>query len=236
MSNILDIIKSEVNRFFLNENMDVHDWYEIEDEIVRDVFRMINSRQHVKFGLIPKNQYYSALQEFMKYGEFFRFPESKIFQWKDLILTNIAKLNVLTSIGGHTTHFPFDEFYDEFDYNPDTGGGRSGEFSMWCKEKYEETGDDNYLKKYNWNTASEFLEEVKNIDDYLPLFSNGQWVLSDYGLTPLFKLGEEMANTSSTTELIVLINKVLDVSHQRSDLAELFIEGGSATLNYISNN
>ena len=34
---------------------------------------------------------------------------------------------------------------------------------------------------------------------------------------------------------IVLINRVLDVTHPRSNLAELFIEGDSKSLTYISN-
>jgi hypothetical protein len=41
--------------------------------------------------------------------------------------------------------------------------------------------------------------------------------------------------SKNPNEIIVTINRILDVSHQRSDLAELFIEGGSKSLDYISN-
>ncbi|MDA3779290.1 MAG: hypothetical protein PF487_03510 [Bacteroidales bacterium] len=247
MENILNIINEEIKSFYLNENINIDDWVELEDEYIKDIFDMLNNGEHIKFRVIPKNPYHKALQEFMKYREFYRFPESKIFQWKDLILSNIAKLHILTAIAGHTEHFPFDEFYDVFDneesynsnqYNLFSGDLEDvtvdGEYSQWRKQKYKETGNEDYIKDYHWDTAYEFLDEVKHMDNYLPLFSNGQWILSDFGLKPLYKLGREMADSNDATELIVLINKVLDVSHQRSDLAELFIEGGSATLDYIS--
>ena len=235
MNEIINIINDEIKQFYLNENMDMNDWMGLHSEYTREIFMMINDSKEVKFRLIPKNQYHRALQEFVRYREFMRFPEAKIFQWKDLILTNIVKLDVLTAIGGHSQHFPFDEFYDEFDYNHNTQEERDGEFSQWGRQKYEETGNEIYIREFDYSSAYEFLDEVKKMDDYLPLFSNGGWVLSDFGLEPLQKLGGEMADSNSAAELIVLINKVLDVSHQRSDLAELFIEGGSTTLDYISN-
>ena len=40
---------------------------------------------------------------------------------------------------------------------------------------------------------------------------------------------------STPEEALVLINKVLDVYHQRSDLASLFITGGRDSLTKISN-
>lgn len=217
----------------LNENMNIDDWGELESNMTYEILQMIANKQSVKFDLIPKNQYHKALSEFVKYGELMRFPESIIYQWKDLILENISKLSVLTDIAGHSPHFPYDEFYDIFDHNDETG---DGEFSAWTKQKYEETGDKEYLEKCNFSIAYYFLDNVKNMDDYLPLFSNGQWVLSDFGLKPLYKLGKEVAENNNPNEIIVLINKILDVTHQRSDLAELFIEGGSKSLTQISNN
>jgi hypothetical protein len=245
--NIVNLINNEIIRF-INEDMDVDDWYDIKNNLSIEIFQMINNKEHVKFDLIPKLQYQRALQEFVKYGGFMRFPTSKIIEWKDLILENIAKLEVLTSIGGHAQWFPCEEFLDVFDITSEYTTGqmdlftnqeqvyvKKGEFSQWMTMKYKETGDKRYTGGCSYDVAYEFLDEVKNMDDYLPLFSNGQWVLSDYGLKPLYEIGQEMVATSSPEELIVLINRALDVTHQRSDLAELFIEGGSASLSAISN-
>lgn len=199
-------------------------------EILNDVA----NQEKILFRLIPKNPYHTALREFIKYGRFMRFPDKLIYKWKSLLLENIAKLNTLTEIHGHSTNFPFDEFYDIFDSNEETGESEGGEFSKWLKTKYKETGEEDYLKKYNWNTAYEFLDEIYNIDDITPQFSSGHHVLSDYATEPLLKLGLELEEKKTPEEIIVVINKILDVTHQRSDIAEIFIEGGTDSLEYIT--
>lgn len=244
---IRKIIRECINKLIKEDVETIDDWYSRQDELVGEVFSMIRNHEKITFDLMPKEQYLHALREFMQYGKFMRFPERIIFGWKQLLLENIAKLEVLTSLAGHTNDFPFDEFYDTFDYSEEietrqynlfTGDLDNetidGEFTKWAKEKFKETGDKDYLKRYDFGSAYEFLDEVYNMDDVLPLFSNGQWVLSDYGLEPLFRLGEEIIRQEDPNEIIVTINKILDVAHQRSDLAELFIEGGSKSLDYIS--
>jgi len=242
------LIREYINRILTEEVDTIDDWYSLENELTRDIFYMIKNHEKITFELMPKTQYLNALKEFMKYGSFMRFPERVIFGWKQLLLENIAKLEILTSIAGHTAHFPYDDFYDTFDsekeietnqYDLFTGGIENktidGEFTKWAKEKYEETGDKKYIKKYQFNPIYEFLDEVYKMDEVLPLFSNGQWVLSDYGLKPLFELGEEIIKQKDPDEIIVTINRILDVAHQRSDIAELFIEGGSKSLTAITN-
>ena len=120
-----------------------------------------------------------------------------------------------------------DYFEDVFDHD--------GKFTDWRQKKYEETEEEDYLKKYNFHICYEYMYEVFNIDELLPKFSNNEHTISDYGLEPLVKLMKEMSEQDTPEEIIVTINKIMDVSHQRSDLAELFIEGGSKTLSYISN-
>lgn len=225
------------------------DFMSMQQTTVTDVFQSIINKQKIRFSRIKPMQYKQALIEFMKYRDFFRFPIKFIFGWKDTMLYDIALLDALTAIHGHTSHFPFDEFYDTFNqqdsYTSDqynlfngelTEVTPDGEYNVWIKKRYEETGNKEYLNQYDFSVAYEFLDEVHNIDDYVPFFSNGQPVLSDYGLDPLLKLAEELVNQTDPKDIIVTINKILDVVHQRSDLAELFIEGGSKTLTNISNN
>ena len=76
---------------------------------------------------------------------------------------------------------------------------------------------------------------VYNFDETLPTFSNGQPLVSDYGLKPLYDLGQELIDIKDPKDIVIMINRILDVTHQRSDLAELFIEGGRESLDYISN-
>ena len=152
-----------------------------------------------------------------------RFPSRFITKWKELVLENIFKLNGLTEIHGHGMNFPYDEFHDVFNYH-------DGEFSKWLESKGE---DDESL--YDFGLCYEYLEDVYDIDNITPQFSNGHYVLSDFATEPLMELASELDECESPEEIVVTLNKILDVTHQRSDIAELFIEGGSNTLYDISN-
>lgn len=66
----------------------------------------------------------------------------------------------------------------------------------------------------------------------LPDGSDG-W--SDYGIGPIFKVIKEYDPSMEAGEILILINRVLDIAHCRGDLASAFIQGGSYSCNYISN-
>lgn len=63
---------------------------------------------------------------------------------------------------------------------------------------------------------------------------NGTDIMSDYGLEPLQKLALELSRTSDHNQMIVVIDKMLNVVHQRSDMASWFVNGGSSALSDIS--
>jgi hypothetical protein len=224
-------------------------FYEILDEKTLEVFYSFKNKEKIKFRLINPTQYKKALEEFIKYGQLMRFPEKIIYKWKHMVINNVALLSVLTDINGHSENFPFREFNDTFDsaeppyetnqLNLFTGEkdwvNPEGEYSVWLKQKFEETKNKDYLKKQDWDNCIEFLDEVYNFEEYEPRFSNGQPVLSDYGLDPLFKLINIIIHQEKPEEILVTINKILDVAHQRSDLSELFLVGGQASHWSISN-
>ena len=65
---------------------------------------------------------------------------------------------------------------------------------------------------------------------------DGSDAWSDFGLRPLFEILAEFDDYTTTPEqALVLVNKALDVSHQRGDMPSIFIEGGSNTLWKITN-
>jgi len=229
-----DFIRKRLHESLIKETYaDTFD--EIVSEMPMELFSMIKGQTPIKFGLIPKTQYHNALKEFMRYGEFMRFPERYIMEWKNLLLENIAKLNTLTEIHGRSQWFPYDEFYDVFDYNEKTNRSEGGQFTRWLNKK-RKGPDGEEFKRGDWTTIYEFLATIYNIDDFTPQFTNGHHVLSDYATAPLMNLGVELDNQTDPNEIIVTINRILDVVHQRSDIAEIFIEGGSKSLFDISNN
>lgn len=62
----------------------------------------------------------------------------------------------------------------------------------------------------------------------------GQLRISDYAIPKLAKLVDKMRRTNKYDEKLVLIDQVLNIVHQRSDLASWFVEGGSRSLSQLS--
>jgi len=58
--------------------------------------------------------------------------------------------------------------------------------------------------------------------------------VSDYGLKPLEDLLVELLHAGSPEEKLLIIDRMLNVVHQRSDIADWFVEGGSHALQQLS--
>lgn len=58
---------------------------------------------------------------------------------------------------------------------------------------------------------------------------------SDYGPSKIRKILEDVEYDADMVDLVVALNKSLDIVHLRSDLASAFIEGGSKTCSMVSN-
>ena len=63
--------------------------------------------------------------------------------------------------------------------------------------------------------------------------NNGAWMLSDYGLPKLEHLYGDIFSAENGEARLHAIDKALNVMHMRSDLAAMFVEGGSSTLRKI---
>jgi len=85
-------------------------------------------------------------------------------------------------------------------------------------------------------TGYEFTDE--EWDDWMSSYFtdvNDSWLLSDYGLPKLEALYPAIFNAKSDEEKLYAIDKALNVVHQRSDLAAMFVEGGTKTLRDVAN-
>jgi len=199
----------------LNEVKDYYDFWDINyvhdtiQEFLDDKKKGIKKK---KWRTIPFEQYRNALIEFMRYGEFMRFPSKYIDQWADIVTENTLSIQANTELAGHTQYFPYDDFCDAFGF---------------------EEGSDEYKKYYkNYEDCAEFLYEI-GFDEWT-ILPDGSDAISDYGIEPLYKLIMELEEQTTPEEKIVVINKILDVYHMRGDLASAFIEGGSKSLSKIS--
>lgn len=70
--------------------------------------------------------------------------------------------------------------------------------------------------------------------DFLSDPDTGGFYLSDFGLPKLEKLVEDLLIADTAEDKLHVIDKILNVAHQRSDLAAWIVEGGTKTLNEIA--
>lgn len=194
---------------------------EEHNTLVRDFtteyFRSVKEKRKFKIykpRIVP-SMYKRALDDFMLFGKVTRFPEKIILGWRESIVNNIALLEAMTAVGGHTSSFPFEEFNDVFFYDQELG--------------------DVTREVYDYTEAIKILEKYDLEDKNFPLWSNGQWLLSDFALDPLLKLSYELSTIEDISEMLTCMDRIMNVVHERSDIAELFMVGGSKSLTVISN-
>lgn len=211
----------------LIESNDTHPFYVYLSEYnAYYVFDAVINNENLWTPLINPSMYHKALSELIKYGDLISFPQKYIYQWMGIIMKNTAILNTTTEIAGHSQYFPTDDFFDYF-FNDETGEDTNGiTWDEW-KEQHGYTEDD-------YESFSEYLNE-RGFYDNLTL-PDGSDAWSDFGLEPIEKLISEYNENMSPKDTLILINKILDVYHQRGDLSSIFIEGGSKSLNQISYN
>lgn len=218
-------LKIEKPKLHIHESSE-HEYYEyMRDYDVSEVFRMYQDGDKPWVGLINPESYHQALKEFTKYGKLIRFPKQKIYQWFGTIMRNTAILTSITEIAGHSTYSPLDEFLDAFFYSYDEG---AVDYDAWEKYKTEIDYDDDY---------GAMIEYLNNLEP--PFFNwcrmpDGSDPWSDFGIEPLEKIINEYNENKTAEEVLVLLNRALDVAHCRGDLASIFIVGGCQSLTQIS--
>jgi len=97
--------------------------------------------------------------------------------------------------------------------------------------------NENDLQDYSLEIAKENLIKTL-LDRFYDYYSVdpkiGQNYVSDYGLQPLKKLLIELMNEQNPSRKIPILDKILNVAHQRSDLAGWLVQGGSNSLYELS--
>lgn len=157
------------------------------------------------WNLIPAQQYHNLLKRYMESPQMARIPGNVVNSWfKNIIIPNAVAIEYITDFAGHSRYFPSDDFECAF-------------------------GED---VKSDYHDASIYLDEIGFYEwCKLPDGSDG-W--SDYGLGPLFNLIKQYDENADPGDILILINRCLDVVHQRGDLSSAFIEGGKHSCDRIS--
>ena len=97
------------------------------------------------------------------------------------------------------------------------------------RSKFEIQSDGRLAFSHNY---MDFFDEIGLYDTMV--LPDGSDAISDYGLRPLFEIIDKYDDQLPPEEVLVLVNKCLDIYHCRGDLASAFIVGGSKSLTAIS--
>ena len=72
----------------------------------------------------------------------------------------------------------------------------------------------------------------KDFGDWI-LDDAGRWRISDYGTGKLINLCFQIDDAKSAEDALLLLDQMLNVVHQRSDLAAMFVSGGTDLLDHL---
>ena len=124
------------------------------------------------------------------------------------MLKNLARLQAATEITGHTQNDPA-EYFEELGHKSPWDGKVAWRDMTDEQQEYS-------TQFYDYHMETEYGTPI-----------------SDYGLDPLWKHAQDLMTCTKSEDQLQVIDKMLQVTHMRGDLAALFIEGGTASLDNL---
>ena len=247
------------------------DFYERFDEIKHDIFIDFlwnNNAEYTKYApwrVIPFPRLKKIWEDFMRIGVVR--DEKGLDMIEGIMTSNVAKLDIFTTLAGHTPSSPDEDFENAFgypidnyiqwklqkpfnkqqleiDYEKGSGAGKEAIDTTYTPTSDELqklypfldniVGDD-FGRIRNDEIKEKAIEALKErfYDYYIEDPEIGQARISDFGLNPLQNLLIQLRNTHKAEQKIP-IDLMLNVVHQRSDLASWFVKGGSHALSDLS--
>ena len=79
----------------------------------------------------------------------------------------------------------------------------------------------------------ELLYQIGITDEWMQM-PDGSDAFSDFGIKPLEEILAEYDEDLPPEKVLVLVNRALDVYHQRGDMASIFVQGGTKALSRIA--
>ena len=251
MNLLSKIIKEEYIKIqkFLNEEYDedrIFDLTEKRDEYMNKIFDEFlfenNSdfSKKIQWKLIPFLRLKKIWEDYMKLGTIRDIKGLDFIE--SIIIQNILKVSIITELWGHTSKSNDDIYEDNIGYYVDyqlkcllpqqSNSPCNTTIHPFIKQSFEE----NYNKDMSVKEIKEKIVEIltDKFHDFTTDPKSGHGYMSDYGLKPLETLVIRLYDTDEPKDKLVLIDKVLNVVHQRSDIAAWFIEGGQSSLNQLS--
>lgn len=238
----------------------VYNVYDLSNNIMYELFNdfLYNNNdqmnKNVPWNVINFNELKSTWEYFMNYGHVRN--EGKLDDMSDIVIKNCCKIYIFTTLCGHTSSDPDDSYHDAFDdyidnylkyykYKKIPHDKNQLSFKFYKKIKVNKINN-KYLDTYmEENQISELpLSEQKHqlfkelqdkfLEYYVEDPESGQAYISDFALDKLMDLTFKLYREKKPENKVVIIDQILNVVHQRSDIAGWFVQGGSKSLSTLS--
>jgi hypothetical protein len=218
--------------------------------------------KRIPWTVIPFYLIKRTWEDFIKFGEVKN--QKALDKIEGIVSRNIMKVNILTELSGHSTYSPDEDFEENFsgyidnylecrhkepvdpnqleiNFDNPKQGHKKKEIEHDPCPRFQNNFFDNLIEENGWDELGQnevrgllFEKLREQFDWYYTVDSKGRDILSDYGLQPLLKLLIELRRERLPEKKLVTIDKILNVVHQRSDIAAWFIEGGTSSLGKLS--
>ena len=189
-------------------NEDYYEQFENTNEITHfEILQEFDNKRSskIEWNVIPAKPYYNALKQYHRDGEFFKFPERTIQEWLDLVCENSIRFELLN------------DFWCLYDGDENALRAidimyGNGEEELTCEQATKILEDVGF---YDWARLPDGSEGYSDQMSYVGILS-------------------ELDEFPTKEEMLVTINRCIDVWHQRGDMAAMLIEGGRDTARKIS--
>jgi len=262
MKSIPRIIHEEVRSFLREVDEDIDDMYEARDNIVSEIFQdfLYNNNpdftKNIVWQVVPYQRLKRVWEEYMKMGDVQNIKA--LDNIERIIIRNALRIDAITELAGHKEYGTDELVQDnigpwvdeqlrcyfkkpehptqtqlDFSIEHQPNNTPCGELSPFVTQFIEENYDPN---NPNVNDIREKLFDtmLEKLFDYLTDPKSGQLYISDFGLRAIIQLTTQLYGEENPAIKVQTIDKILNVVHQRSDLASWFIQGGSAALSDLS--
>lgn len=186
--------------------MDEYDVYDLFSEAPRMVLQQYRSRQPGERQKWRRVPIETLERIWQQHARGF-IPEASeklIDRIADDFIWDVAQLYGNTVVSGHVHTYTYDAI----------------------EEELQEEGIE-MLSEEDWTSDDGFDEFMYNEE-------HGNATISDYAMNPLMEDCLELANAGSAEEKLVVIDRMINRIHMRGDIAALFVEGGIASLDRLS--
>lgn len=259
--NITTIIKEEIakliDEYFDYDNLPSE--YEVKHKIFTDFLYNNNPEftKNIPWKLIPFARLKKIWEDFIRTGVVRDTRGLEMIE--EIVTNNIMKIYAITDLAGHTQWGDKESFEEHIgnwvddqmncilkhkgkELQLDSDGSTDSTYNASGCEGglhpfVSSFFDKNYKDGMDLNEfRNQLYEEM--VDRFFYYYvvdpQSGHNYISDYGLNPLMVLMGELYRADKPEDEVVIIDKMLNVVHQRSDLASWFVEGGSNALNSLS--